>query len=528
MRTVMGILFLLWVVDPSEAEVSEEIVQRAFRLEQSAFAETYVQVAFDQWLKTTGARLTEAVEIHMTKRRGRTEIQVEGLDVSDRRGLPAANPYSLIFELKESGQIADVRRLLIRERAGWSGADEAVAQFVEHFVWVYDTGSAALLRDFLYPTYITLRYSGYSTTEESIGQLRKDFSVPLPIDSVSWERSEDRAEVTLSPAPEPHARVILTVDIPRYIAARGPKPYEKVEALRDSLKRWSERRPIRDPRSLQERRTVKISSEKEVVLALQEDVFRGYKVVLLDSTRYVIEASLPPFQGLIPAILRYRLRVVRIDTLAVEVQPLIESSVQVGDSMVWWHEEEALPKPDISIADSVLGALLQEHVYRYRSVSLPAVFRPPLHAASSFEARLIVHQKEDEGFTFHDPLVWNHVLGKLSENTLAYYVPRAIEASSLGDVGVANSSPNSLDSLYYTPQGIQITGYAVWKKRSEAWHHFAKVREVYALREDDGSPRVARVWVDLYPFVRTDVLADLFAAPEEVKRGKQRFQIRIR
>jgi len=267
-------------------------------------------------------------------------------------------------------------------------------------------------------------------------------------------------------------------------------------------------------------------SEKHGMIALQEDVFRGYRVVLLDSARYVIEASLPPFQGLIPAILRYRLRIVRIDTLAVEVQPLIEMDVQVGDSLLRWHREEALTKPSIAIADSVLVALLQENVYRYRSVSLPAAFRPPLRAAPSFEVRLTVHQKEDETFAFYDLPSWRDVLGKLSEDTFAYYVPRTIEACSLGGVVVANISPNSLDSLYYTPQGIQITGYAVWKKPSEASHHFTRIREVYALG-NDGNPRVTRVWMDLVPFVRTDVLADLFAAPEGVKPGRQRFQIRI-
>jgi len=359
-----------------------------------------VGYAFAQWLEITGARLTEAVEIHRTKRRGRTEIRVEGLD------LPGGGDYDLIFELKADGRIADVRRLLIRETL--SSVDEAVARFVERFVWVYDTGSASLLRDFLYPTYITLRYRGYPTTEESIGHLREDFSAPLPVASMSWERSEGRATVALSPAPESDTPVILTVDIPRYIAARGPEPYEKMEALRDSLKRWSERRPIRDPHSPQGRRTIEMLSEKHGMIALQEDVFRGYRVVLLDSARYVIEASLPPFQGLIPAILRYR----------------------------------------------------------------------------------------------------------------------PIEACSLGGVVVANISPNSLDSLYYTPQGIQITGYAVWKKPSEASHHFTRIREVYALG-NDGNPRVTRVWMDLVPFVRTDVLADLFAAPEGVKPGRQRFQIRI-
>ena len=500
MRTVIVIFFALWVVDQAEAEMSEEIVQRAFGLEQSAFAEAYVQVAFDQWLKKTGARLTDAVEVHRTKRRGRTELRVEGLELRD------GGDYDLIFELEADGQIGAVRRLLIRERTGWSCADEEVAGFVERFVWVYDTGSATLLRDFLYPTYITLRYSGTSTAEESIGQLRKDFPAPLPTASVGWERSEGRATVTLSPAPEPHPPVMLTVDIPKYVVAHGPDRYEQAEALRDSLKRWSEHRPIREPGGPQRSRTMEIFSGKDVMLVLREGVFRGYKVALLDSTRHVIEASLPPFQGLIPATLRYRLRIVGTDAPAMEVEPLIERDVRVGDRWVRLHEEEALPKPDISLADSALGALLQEHVYRYRSVSLPAAFQPPLRAAPSFEARLIAHQKEDDVFAFYDHASWRYVLGKLSEDALAYYVPRAIEASS---------------------EGIEIIGYAVWERRSEAWHHFARVREVYVLR-NDGNPGIARVWVDLYPFVRTDVLADLFAAPEETEGGKQRFHIRLR
>ena len=145
-------------------------------------------------------------------------------------------------------------------------------------------------------------------------------------------------------------------------------------------------------------------------------------------------------------------------------------------------------------------------MYRYRSLPLPKAFQPPWRAASSFEARLIYHQKTDVVLPFSDPSSYSYTLRKLSEESFSYYVPRTIEASS---------------------EGIRISGYAVWEKHSEASHHFARVHEVYML-EDDGTPRVAQVQMEIYPFIRTDTLSDLFAAPEEPKPGKHRFQIKLR
>jgi hypothetical protein len=493
MRTLVGVLFLFLTTHMAEArEPGEIVVQRAFRLEQGAFAAAYERHAFAQWLESTGARLTDAVRIHTTERSGRTEIRVDGLNVPD------GNQYDMIFELTEGGRIADVRRLLIRERRGLSGEDQEVADFSERFVYVYDTDRATLLRDFLYPRAITLRYGGHSTTEASIGHLRQDFPAPFPVASISWERSEGRAVVTLSPA-----GVILTLDIPRYVASRGPDTYEKMKALRDSLERWSKSRPPLDPNSPQERQILAVSSERDAMIALREGVFRGYEVTLLDSIPWVIEASLPPFHGIVPAMIRYHFPV---DTLTGCIQPRIEMDVQVGDSLVRWHGKESLPKPSISVADSVLQALLQDNVYRYRTLPLPKAFQPPLRAASSFEARLILHQKADDVFIFSDPPSYIHILRKLSEASFAYYVPRTIEVSS---------------------EGIRISGYAVWEKRSSASHHFARVQEVYVL-EDVGTPRVAQVRMDLYPFIRTDTLSDLFAAPEKPRPGKQRFQIELR
>ena len=509
MRTVLCMLFILLSTHLAEAREAHEIVQRAFQLEQSAFAEAYERHAFAQWLKKAGARLTDAVRIH-TQGSGtpcpltlppapweRTEIRVEGLPLFDE------NQYDLIFGLMQDGRIADVRRLLIREREGLSGEDEEVAGFVERFVYVYDTGSATLLRDFLYPGSITLRYSGHATTEASIGPLRQDFPASLPVASISWERSEGRAVVTLSPAPEPHAPVILTMDIPKYITSRGPDVYEKMEALRDSLERWSKHRPIPGLHPPRERRIPAVSFEKDGMIALREGVFRGYEVSLLDSAHWVIEASLPPFHGMIPATMRYRLG---MDAMAEWFQPRIEMDVQVGDSLMRWHGSESLPKPDSTVADSVLQTILEEHVYRYRSLPLPKAFQPPLRAASSFEARLILHQKDDDVYSFSDSPSYTYTFGKLCEDTFAYYVPRAIAVAS---------------------EGIRISGYAVWENRSEASHHFARVREIYMM-EEDGIPRVAQVRMDLYPFIHTDTLSDLFAAPQESRPGKQRFRIKLR
>ena len=500
-RSTIRVLFFLLVACRADAGTSEKIVQSVFRLESGTFSEAYVQHAFDQWLKTTGARLTETIEIYSTNRRGQTELWVEGLD------LPDGGSYDLSFDLDEDGRIADVRRLLIRQREALSDVDEEVARFVERFVWVYDTDSATLLRDFLYPSYVTLQYGGHPTVEESVGQLRKDFPAPLSVVSVSWERSDITARVSLSPAPESQTPVMLKVDIPRYVAASGSDTYEKADALRDSLVLWSKERPYRDLGSYEELRTIEISSETDVVITLQEEVFRGYKVILLDSTRYVIEASLPPFHGNIPATLRYRLSVVGIDTPTMRVQPRIEMDVQVSDSLVRWYGGEALPKPETPMADSTLeAALLRENIHRYRSLSLPPAFQPLLRTGASFESHLTVYQKRGHRFSFSDLSSWNDVLGKLSKDTFAYYTPRSIEMGS---------------------EGIEITGYAVWKKRSEAWHHFAKVCEVHA-EHNDGMPSVAQVWMDLYPFIRTDYLADLFATSKERGAGRRQFQIRMR
>ncbi|MCK5119674.1 MAG: hypothetical protein KAQ78_08825, partial [Candidatus Latescibacteria bacterium] len=118
----------------------------------------------------------------------------------------------------------------------------------------------------------------------------------------------------------------------------------------------------------------------------------------------------------------------------------------------------------------------------------------------------ILHQKDDDVYSFSDSPSYTYTFGKLCEDTFAYYVPRAIAVAS---------------------EGIRISGYAVWENRSEASHHFARVREIYMM-EEDGIPRVAQVRMDLYPFIHTDTLSDLFAAPQESRPGKQRFRIKLR
>ena len=245
--------------------------------------------------------------------------------------------------------------------------------------------------------------------------------------------------------------------------AQPPDIYAALDTLWNRLVQWQQFPPQTTPMD---------------TLDLNE-LFADYQLNIdsLPNGERIISARLPAYFGVLTTQLNYRISV-------------------AGDSINYI--------PNLSIADQAIGnqpsvisisdtlaALLNDRLWLYRTLGLPPPFSPT-NISHQPQVRMLFRGRQSDSLYYSDAAVWLATMRKLAEGMTVYAGLMSMTADSAGTT---------------------VEYYIALTSPGARGHHFFKIAERLPMA-GDGEMRV-----EFIPFVRTDNLRALFAAPEEDHEG---------
>lgn len=227
-------------------------------------------------------------------------------------------------------------------------------------------------------------------------------------------------------------------------------------------------------------------------------VFADYKyqVVQVDSSTIRLDAQLPPYLGILTTTLSFMLSSDRENNFSVRyLSPLAEKNGQIvyDDSTVVFVEgREQLPPG--------YQALVVKNLLLYRTLSLPALFRPHLPTDQS-PVVCYFHGRDTDALQYNTFNHWLATLYALADGLMVYAVPATV----------------TLDG-----KEVTIRFYLVLTTEEAFGNHFMIIDEYYLTVK--GSPVKTQTVVHFYPFVRVDNLLALYSSPTQ-RAKEDRFRL---
>lgn len=223
-----------------------------------------------------------------------------------------------------------------------------------------------------------------------------------------------------------------------------------------------------------------------------------YQATQVGSATVRLDAQLPPYLGMISTTLSFMLSADRENNFSVQyLSPLTEENGQVvcDDSTVVRVEGmDGLP-PGYQV-------LISQELQLYRTLSLPALFRPPMPADQS-PVTCYFHGRDTDSLQYSTTGHWLATLYALSDGMMVYAVPATV----------------ILDG-----RETAIRFYLVLTTEEAYGNHFLMIDEYYT---GSGTLSRTRTVVHFYPFVRVDNLLALYGSPTQ-RAKEDRFRLKLK
>ncbi len=474
-------------LDDRAADV-QDLLKRAARKDQAAFASDYLHAAFSAWQNRFHL---ESFRVDSVFVKGEYE-EIWLNHASSKHGL------ALLVSRPPMRKIVEARRLLLTEREKLQPVENEVVEFIERFAWIYETGDQSFMQDFLFPSYVKLRYAGLTDPNEILTRLRATFKDILPIQSLSWEGRNYNYLIRLV-MDSPVQPLEIAVDIQKHLTANFFELADKtdrVQALKDSLRRWAA-----DKSAPEVKRDLLVAGRTapEALHKILAQNFKGYDLAIFDSTATSMsfEAILPAMEQIRPGRLRFRLEATAAgsDQYAIRAKWLNSSAKEMG----------LAPSPFTlknifgNSSDTGLRAeIANATIHRYGTLSLPATFQPDFAAIAGAEMQLVLRHLPGDSFTWRNPQVFQNILRGLTRGKPAYFF---------------------LEDVTPKTNTLLLTGYAFWRDPQRLWQHVAKIRETHSVARAKSELRQIRI--DLYPYIRLENVRALFATPDTSARREK-------
>jgi hypothetical protein len=461
----------------------QDLMKRAAKKDKAAFATDYLHAVFSAWQNRFSL---ESFRVDSVFAKG----GYEEIWLTPTEPAPSSKPgLALLVSWPPARKIVEVRRLLLTEREKLQPVENEVVEFVERLAWIYETGDESFMQDFLYPSYVKLRYVGLTNSNEILPRLRAKFKDILPIQSLGWEGRSYMYAIRLV-LDSPLQPLEISVDIQKHLTANFfelADQSERVQTLNDSLRVWlAEKRVIDAGKNL----AVTAQTPPEAIAQVLARHFKDYDLAVLDSaaTSATITATLPAMEQLRPESVRFRLEASRAGAEAYSIRPVW---LAAGAT-----ESSSLKKTAGRNAELV--GVVDEAIQRYSTLDLPPAFQPEFGLARNADGNLVLHHRQADSIQWRGAAPFQNVLRGLTRDKRAYFFLQGSTKSA---------------------RRITVTGYAIWRDNKRLWQHVAKINEAYFFT--NRKYQLNKVTIDLYPFIRLENVRSLFAEPDTSARREK-------
>lgn len=477
----------------SAAEV-KPILQKALKNDPTAFTSEYLQDAFSSWQKYFKLKSFHIDTTLQNKEYLEAHVRFPGTN--------GQNPYAAVLLISngKKGKIVDVRKNISAVLRTGKPEEQEIIEFIERLAWIYDTGQESFLMDLLFPDYIKMQYEGIADKKMILEKLHQRFSQQLPISGFSWEKKEPQYLLALV-LDSPLKPLTIAIDIQKHGTARFfdfADKRERTAALLDSMRAWQSTDNSYSPGN--EMVFLGETAEKAIRNALDQ-LFSAYMLQIerTDAEKWRVQAGLIGIAGFIPAELNFELVAFQNGQGRFTIQTV-------------WMDEDNLVKQfhsDNQIklnGKSTYAKLLSQTIQRYATLALSKTFQPEFNSSQNFAGKIFLHSPHAaDSIGWTDKHGFKKILTGLARDKIVSFYPGKTEIAE---------------------KGLWVTGQAVFQDTQHLWHHIAKIREQYILKDKTFSLR--SIEIDLHPFIRMENVKDVFADEEPLTREPAGIPVRRR